>query len=689
MKTRIFFCALLGLTALFGQTKKSETPACPEEIIKAGQFVKDHFGQGRRPPFAFAYDGQPSASFLTQWNYTETITVLDGLKTEQTSTFTDPKTGLTVRAICTIYSDYPAVEWVLKFNNPTQSNTPIIENVQAVDVDFPYSGQGDFLLHRALGSNAERTDFAPIDEALAPRREIVFGPLEGRSSGNGALPFFNIEAPGEGVMVGIGWTGKWKASVARNETGVIHLAAGMERTHFRLYAQEEVRSPRVLLLFWSGRDRMAGHNSFRRFILKHHTPQQNGRPVTLPLASGLGFGGPSPCNEYSCATESYAIAMAYRLQQFGILPEAGWIDAGWFEGSDLSWARGVGNWFVNRKNFPNGIRPVSEAAKKLGLGFVLWFEPERVYKGTWLAREHPEWLIKLPRLSENDKLFIDPAKNYLLDLGNPEARRWLTDHISGMIESEGITVYRQDFNFDPQEYWRAADAPDRQGITEIKHIEGLYQFWDELLRRHPGLLIDNCASGGRRLDLETISRSAPLWRTDYQYYEPNGYQCHTYGINFYLTCSGTGNNLPETYRWRSSLSSALVFGWDINQPFFPLEQAKKSIAEFKRLRPYFYADYYPLTEYSTSDNAWMAYQFNRPEDGDGIILSFRRNQSPAATCHVRIHGLKAAARYELYFEDYGIKITETGKRLAENGIELKIPEAPGSLLISYKLMTAS
>jgi hypothetical protein len=70
--------------------------------------------------------------------------------------------------------------------------------------------------------------------------------------------------------------------------------------------------------------------------------------------------------------------------------------------------------------------------------------------------------------------------------------------------------------YDPLPYWRANDAPDRQGMAEIRHVEGLYEFWNDLLRRHPGLVIDNCASGGRRIDLETISRSIPLWRSDWQ-----------------------------------------------------------------------------------------------------------------------------------------------------------------------------
>ncbi|MEW5901023.1 MAG: alpha-galactosidase [Acidobacteriota bacterium] len=381
MKAKILIGLIMSWSLVGAAAGSQLAPSYAQEMKKAEAFFNGHFSEGRKPPFSFIYGGRPSASFLAQWKYAAEVRRSDVSRSELVRSYTDPRTGLAVEAACTVYRDYPAVEWVLKFKNTSSSNTALMESIKAVDVEFPFSSRGDFVLHRALGSNAERSDFAPLDETLIPGVEIAFGPKEGRSSGNGALPFFNIEAAGEGVVAGLGWTGKWMAAV-RREGGAVHLSAGMERTHFVLHPGEEVRSPRIVLLFWSGDDRMAGHNIFRRFILKHHTPQRDGRPVTLPLASGLGFGGPSPCNEYSCATESFAIAMAYRLAQFDLLPEAGWIDAGWYEGADLGWWRGVGNWVVNRKNFPNGIRPVSEVAKKLGMGFVLWFEPERVYQGT-------------------------------------------------------------------------------------------------------------------------------------------------------------------------------------------------------------------------------------------------------------------------------------------------------------------
>ena len=103
----------------------------------------------------------------------------------------------------------------------------------------------------------------------------------------------------------------------------------------------------------------------------------------------------------------------------------------------------------------------------------MWFEPERVTAGSWLWENHPEWLLG------------KEGGNKLLYLGNPDARKWLTDHVDHLLTEQGIDLYRQDFNFDPLDIWRANDAPDRQGITEIRHVTGYLAYWDELRRRHP------------------------------------------------------------------------------------------------------------------------------------------------------------------------------------------------------------
>ena len=92
--------------------------------------------------------------------------------------------------------------------------------------------------------------------------------------------------------------------------------------------------------------------------------------------------------------------------------------------------------------------------------------------GTWLAKNHPEWIY-------------GGAGGGLLKLGDPDCRKWLTDHIDKLITEQGIDLYRQDFNIDPLPYWRSDEPKDRQGITENHHVMGYFAYWDELLKRHP------------------------------------------------------------------------------------------------------------------------------------------------------------------------------------------------------------
>src|SRR5262249_57401097 len=116
-----------------------------------------------------------------------------------------------------------------------------------------------------------------------------------------------------------------------------------------------------------------------------------------------------------------------------------------------------------------GLRLISEHGHAHHVKTVLWFEPEGVSAGTGLADNRPEWVM-------------GGRAGGLLDLANPEAWRWVVDHVDGLLTDNRIDIYRQDFNIDPLLFWRTNDAPDRQGITEIRHVEGYLALWDELRR---------------------------------------------------------------------------------------------------------------------------------------------------------------------------------------------------------------
>jgi len=668
-----FIFLLFGCTALEGHPAGQAVVAAPFEIR---QWVETNFAVNKIPPFSFNFAGRNSKTFLTKWKYQAERRESSNFSTNEiVYTYSAPNNRLAVKCFVTWYDDFPAVEWVLKFSNPSSRNSPLLDTVNAVHHLFSHDKSGPFILHHANGCNTLRNDFQPFDRELKIGNSVYMTPDGGRSSGGPmAFPFFNIENPGgDGVMVAIGWTGKWYAEVRQEDEQSASLKAGMEKMRLYLLPQEEIRTPRICLLFWKGNDRMAGHNQFRRFVLAHHTRKIDGKPNPLPLAAFLGRGGPAPCNEFACTTESPAIAWIFRHRQFNILPEVFWLDAGWYA-CQGDW-HNTGSWCANRDNFPNGLKPVSDAVHQAGAKFLVWFEPERVRDGTELAIEHPHWLIERPNVV-----------NKLLNLGNKEAVHWLIDRVSTLIEKEGIDIYRQDFNMDPLPYWQQADAPQRTGIAEIRHIEGLYAFWDALLARFPGLIIDNCASGGRRIDLETISRSSPFWRTDFHGYDyPNGCQDNTYALNFYLPLHGTANMVRSQYFFRSNLSSSLVLDWEINSKDCSQAEMQEYIHDFKRLRPFYSGDFYPLTGKNSllKDNTWLAYQLNRPEQGDGIVLAFRREGNRDESIRIQLGGMEENAGYTVFYEDYGLKENKTGSELL-SGIDIYIPTNPGSLLISYQ-----
>ncbi len=691
LKYRNSFIVLLLINLFFIKASSQSVNDIPQSKVEINQWVKKHFSKGKIPPFSFIYGGKKSAGFIKQWKFTATeLKHIDQQSQEATYSYEDPKSGLLVKCRLTYFDDFNAIEWVLNFINTSSKNSLMIEKVAVIDQSFDSKQTGDFTLYHAKGSNAEKTDFQPIDEKLVINQPIYMTPSGGRSSDNTAFPFFNIEMPGhQGIMTAIGWTGKWYANVLNTNPNSISLVSGMEKMKLILYPSEEIRTPKICLLFWQGDDRMVGHNQFRQFILAHHSPKINGELAKPLLAGTFDYGDPAPCQEYGCLTESFAVALVKRYQQFNLIPELFWLDAGWYNGANWetggkgSWATNVGNWTPNKDRFPNGLKPVADAVHKAGAKFMVWFEPERVYAGSEVDKAHPEWVIQVKGNKRVDK------NSYLFNLGNKDARSWMTKLFGDLIEREGIDSYRQDFNFDPSPYWNIMDSSNREGMAEIRHIEGLYAFWDSLLARFPNLRIDNCASGGRRIDLETTSRSTPLWRTDYQYGEPNGYQCHTYGLNFYLPLHGTAVYKADDYTFRSSISSAVVMNWEITgNNSEPIPSMQKRMKEFKNLRDYFYGDYYPLTpsKLNADEDKWLAYQLNRPMQKDGLVIGFRRKMNMNSSITAKLSGLDKKGVYELYYEDNDSRIRKTGSELME-GIELTIPKTPSSLLIQYKLVT--
>ena len=624
-------------------------------------------GPATAVPFSFTYGGKPSADLMPGWKRQagEPERTDDG-RERRTITWTDPATGLEITAEVTLFATHPAVEWVLRLTNKGEVDTPILEALRPLDLRVRVPADGKAMFYHAHGSTCKPTDFLPLDRAVGPREHIDMAPSGGRSS-NGRLPFFNLQWPGGGVAGAIGWSGQWALRLERPAPDDLVLRAGQQDTHLLLHPGETIRTPRILLVWWSGQDRLRGHNGLRRVLLDHYLPRIDGELVAPPITANTWF----TFNQGNEVTEANQLESIAAMAPLGV--EVYWLDAGWFQGG---WPTGVGSWDPKPESFPRGLKPLADAAHERSMKFIVWFEPERVHPASHIGREHPEFVL---RTGDGDGLF---------NLGDPEARRWLTDYLSERIEKWDIDIYRNDFNIDPLPFWQKADAPDRRGMTEIRYVEGLYAMWDELRQRRPGLWIDNCSSGGRRIDLETLSRSLPLWRSDTQccgHAEPVQDQCQMAGLSLYVPLHTSGCWSFDPYVFRSIATTGTNLCMDLRAANVPAEQAKAAIAEAKALRPLYGGDFYPLTAITPEARDWCGWQLHRPDLGHGLAVFFRRPDSPYSAIDASLHGLDPDAAYEVTVH-HGYAPEEAqrmaGKDLAH--LRAEIPEAPGSVLITYQ-----
>jgi alpha-galactosidase len=614
------------------------------------------------PPFSFRYGDRDSAELLPKWRVERATRDLGTERTEYVETYTDPETGLVVRCVAVTYSNFPVVEWTVYLKNSSSTPTPILHHVRALDTEFERTAEGEFLLHHSKGSPNSPTDFQPFATPLPPGDERTFSSIGGRPT-DGDLCYFNLEWQGEGVIAGLGWPGQWDARFSRDKQRAVRVSAGQQLTHFRLLPGEEVRTPLVALQFWQG-DWIGAQNVWRRWMIAHNLPRPGGHLPPPQLAGSSG----RQTIEMQDANEDNQREFLARVLKTGLKIDYWWMDAGWYPFKSGWWK--TGTWDVDPGRFPRGFTPISEAAHTRGVKIIVWFEPERVTAGSWLWENHPEWLIGT---NEKDKLLF---------LGDARARAWLVDHVSRIIGEQGIDTYRQDFNFEPLALWRSHDAEDRQGITEIQHVTGYLAYWDELRQRFPNLLIDTCASGGRRLDLETLRRSVPLWRSDFAY-EPSSMQQFTFGLSLWIPYFGTGFNSLDPYVFWSQMTPAAGIGLDVTRIESDARQVQRLIGQWRSVAPLYYGDFYPLTPYSTEPTAWMAWQFASPAENQGIIQAFRRAESPFETARFHLRGLKASSSYTVRDIDSDQQSRHTGKELMEIGLAVNIGKHPGVAILSY------
>jgi alpha-galactosidase len=703
----IFPLAILSFCLIMSYASASELTG-QDTARQPNQWLNEHLlSEQSQAPFSFVYDRQGSGALLKAWPRKVETRQLGAGRTEHIVRWIDPKTNLQVRVEALEFAGSPLVEWTVYFKNDGKNDAPILEYVQALDVSFSVTGEGIPTILYSKGCGVMDT----YALQKKPLNQLESFQISSESGGKTVetIPFFDIQAGERGLIGALGWPGTWAINFSRPTESAIGVSAGMGATHLSLHPGEEIRTPEVLLFAWEGDD-LDAHNVLRRHILKYHTPQYDGNPVVLPV-SFTGWGG---------MKTSTSLHLIDQITKENIGFENYWMDAGWY-GTDRpveefqvfgreDWFLHAGNWRVNRVPHPDGgLRPISDAAHAHGMKFLLWFEPERAVEGTPLTIEHPDWFIGEVTTHFEGNTARPLVKFRMFDFGNPAARDYMINSMSELIDQQGIDIYRQDCNFALAPFWTQADTVDRQGMTQIRYVDGLLEFWDGLRRRHPQLILDIVQRG----DLETISRAVDLSRADYPVSpdaDPVGAQVSTEGLAYWRPHFGTIVQIRprDTYHFRSAFAPGLGFALFNGAGYpnqigsfipddFPFDWMRKMTAELKLVRPYYYGDYYPLLPCSLNSDCatnpskersaaleWAAWQFNRPESGDGMIQAFRRDKSAEATKNLVLRGLDPTATYEFTNPDTKTQKQMSGKDLMNSGLPVEITATPGAATVLYK-----
>jgi len=571
-------------------------------------------------PITLSLGGEKISGIPAQWNPCVSVRNIDCNITETTVTGISPE-GLEIRMVHRVYHDFTAAEYSAWLTNRGSADSPLVENVR---MRYTIPGK-DALLYHGNGDTKLPNGYEWQTDPVTAE-PLTVEPCGDGTSCNGAFPYMRLILAGRGVNLAFGWTGTWTADFTETEAGIC-LSMGQKRCHMVIHPGETMQIPSLVTVAYAG-DEDAARNIWRRWYFAHILPKQNGKLLEPKCCMHLFGAEGKP--EFTGATEKNQIAAIDAYLNANIHPDVWWIDAGWYP-CDYIWAK-TGNWRHNPANFPRGLKPIGDKCKETGMEFLLWFEPERIHQGTEFALAHPDWVLR-STLGEADN------PNLLVDLGNPACCDFVIDMLDAFIKDYGVDIYRQDFNLrtdrgSPAQCWLEAEAEDRIGAMENLHIQGYYRMWDTLLARNPGIIIDSCASGGRRNDIETMRRSVTLHYTDVGYgHHPIKLKQHrqmfewipyfrAHNMNW---CAEDGsydktNRLPDKFSYYAAMAPAItdMTAYNASPEGIALAREMQRIWR-KAARRMIGTDYYPLTECRKSSDDFYAAQFHDPATQEGLL----------------------------------------------------------------------
>ncbi len=629
-----------------------------EDKALCREWFEDNILTTENPAYTFSVGGRDFRRNIESWEFSfgeesEIGEVYRGGKTTYI-TVSHKKSDIVATVEATIYESTASCDWTVYVKNSGDKNSPKVSKFYAMDSVIPTGGKTE--AYFSNGSFSEADDFETMKSSLA----LI--PMEFSANGGRTesfLPYFNIVGKDCGAVLAVGWSGQWYTSLAQTIGGA-KVEAKQETLKGYLLPGEEVRSPLISLTFYKSDNAVKGFNCYRKHVVDCVVPEGTKQVTT----TGIGVEAPG-------ATEAQVLQNIKNIpEEWACSLDYGWVDAGWYPIKN-NWYDSVGNWYADPEIFPDGLGKVSQALEEKGMELLLWYEIERCCKDTVIYNEcikHDGWIILN---SDNEEVNI-------VNFANEGAFEYITDFMIDSLRFNGVKCLRLDSNFIPLPLWEQADkqwSDGRKGITENHYVSNLYRFFDTLIEEIPGLKIDNCASGGKRLDIETARRSIPLWRSDYNCMDGEGNskpdilqatQAQTFGISFWYPYNGTCAYVYSEYADRTNIISC------------------SQELSYYDIRPYMVGNYYPLTPGGLDTEKYLAMQFDT-DAREGMAIIYKRENVAENNYHLVLNGLESKTVYEVYdYDKPEIKNEYTGADLMKYGIDLTINETPKAVIMMYK-----
>lgn len=575
-----------------------------------------------------------------------------------------------------VLPEYDLLEKWIEIENIGKKKSLLIENAQSGTFFIP---RGNYELTHLSG--AWGSEFLP-NRTLLTQGVKTLQVKDFRSFGSS---FFTLNEAGCGSETqgrywygSLQYSGNWRVDFEKYASGEVQVTSGVNYwdQSVTLKAGQSMVTPKFVIGYTEGGMENVSLNlvNYTRNQIIHPNHRKMVRPVLYNSWYATAFD----------VNEQHQLELAKIAKEIGV--EVFVIDDGWFKGR-VSDKAGLGDWTVDKKKFPNGLKSLIDKINAMGLEFGIWIEPEMVNPNSDLYRSHPDWVLHYP-----NRTLHEGRNQLVLNLAREDVYQYLYKSFSALLRENNIRYIKWDMNrplADPG--FPTCEVEDQRAVR-IKYVDNLYRLLTALRTEFPDVWFENCASGGGRIDLGIMQltdcnwvsdNTDPIDRTLIQYSYLNVFPANT--MISWVTQEDWHRQHPSLeFKFDVAMSGVLGIGYDITKwNDEEKELTRKKIAQFKSIRETVHrGNLYRLVSPFETNRSVLQYVNESGSESVVFVYNLAEYLENAVSKTVtspivRLRGLQEAAEYRIE----GSGTVYTGKMLMNVGVDFSLRGAYKSRII--------